>query len=131
MGYDTSMEVKDVKAEEEEPFTLSQEAKMLEKAIAASREEAANEVVTSGRAAEGEWACGACTLLNAADARRCMVCDAMRGGTLPAAAQLAAQPQAGGGDASSQRAGAGHNKSAGKKKAGNVGIAAFLHRSAH
>ena len=98
---------------------------MLEKAIAASREEAAIEVVTSGR--EGEWACGACTLLNAADARRCMVCDAMRGGTLPAAAQLAAQPQAGG-DASSQR-GAGHNKS-GKKKAGNVGIAAFLHRSA-
>ena len=65
----------------------------------------------------------ACTLLNAADARRCKVCDA-RGGMLPAAAQLAAQPQAGGGDASSQRGGAGHNKS-GKKKAGNVGLQPF------
>ena len=106
----------------QEPVTLSQEAKMLEKAIAASREEAAIEVVTSGRESEGEWACGACTLLNAADARRCMVCDAMRGGTLPAAALLAAQPQAGG-DALAQ--GRGHKK----EKAGkNVGIASFLTR---
>ena len=51
------MELKDVKAEEEEPFTLSQEAKMLEKAIAASRAGG----LRGGdecRAAEGEWCAG-------------------------------------------------------------------------
>ena len=82
-------------------------------------EEAAIEVATSGRKSEGEWACGACTLLNAADARRCMVCDAMRGGTLPAAALLAAQPQAGG-DALAQ--GRGH------KKGGGQNVASFFTR---
>ena len=42
----------------------------------------------------GEWACAACTLLNPSDATRCSVCDAIRGGTLPAAAALAAEQQA-------------------------------------
>ena len=43
----------------------------------------------SADADEWAWACGACTLLNAASARRCAVCDAIRGGSLPAAATLA------------------------------------------
>ncbi len=44
-----------------------------------------------------EWACAACTLLNAHADQRCIVCGALRGGTLPAAATLAEQQQSRGG----------------------------------
>ena len=37
------------------------------------------------------WACAACTLENEAVAKRCVVCGALRGGSLPAAATLAQQ----------------------------------------
>ena len=37
------------------------------------------------------WACAACTLINASDATRCVVCDALKGSTLAAAATLALQ----------------------------------------
>ena len=37
------------------------------------------------------WACAACTLVNASDATRCIVCDALKGSTLPSAATLAVQ----------------------------------------
>ena len=36
-----------------------------------------------------EWACAACTLVNAPDATRCLVCDALKGSTLASAATLA------------------------------------------
>ena len=36
-----------------------------------------------------DWACAACTLVNAADATRCVVCDALKGSTLASAATLA------------------------------------------
>lgn len=38
-----------------------------------------------------EWACAACTLVNAPDATRCLVCDALKGSTLASAAILALQ----------------------------------------
>ena len=38
-----------------------------------------------------EWACAACTLVNAPDATRCLVCDALKGSTLASAATLALQ----------------------------------------
>ena len=71
--------------------------------------------------ADEEWACGACTLLNAPDARRCNVCDALRGSSLPAAATLAAQR--GGSNPNRSRANSGSNKSNGK---GQTGIVHFL-----
>ena len=37
------------------------------------------------------WTCAACTLINAPDATRCAVCDALRGSTLASAATLAEQ----------------------------------------
>ena len=113
----------------EEPSTLSQETSMLERAIALSQQEAevvaqaraaqtwatlplgsSNTLATAqppcsdsssvcASAKRGEWACGVCTLLNAADASRCLVCDAMRGGSLPAAGILVAQHGGGGGGA--------------------------------
>ena len=36
-----------------------------------------------------EWACAACTLVNAPDATRCLVCDALKGSSLASAATLA------------------------------------------
>ena len=44
-------------------------------------------------AAAADWACSACTLLNEASANRCVVCDALRGSSLAAAATLAEQEQ--------------------------------------
>lgn len=46
--------------------------------------------------ATDQWACGACTLVNPAENRRCQLCDALKGSSLPAAATLAAQPQVAG-----------------------------------
>lgn len=43
------------------------------------------------------WTCGVCTLLNPSTARRCCVCDAMRGGSVAAATTLAEQQAAIGG----------------------------------
>ena len=72
-----------------------------EAAEAAAEVEAAAAAAEAAKArSEAEWECGACTLLNVASARRCVVCDAIRGGTLPAAATLAAQPHQGGGRSS-------------------------------
>ena len=40
---------------------------------------------------DNRWACAACTLINAHDATRCVVCDALRGCTIASATTLAAQ----------------------------------------
>ena len=65
------------------------EAELVVQAIESSRRDA--EIAQVAAAAAREWACGACTLINSEDASRCVVCDAIRGGSLPAAATLAAQ----------------------------------------
>ena len=98
-----------------------------------------------------EWACGACTLLNAASARRCAVCDAIRGGYLPAASTLAAQQPVGvrgsgssiavsesnrtgaGADSTAaasfgRRSGVGRGLSRGRGGTAQPGIAGFLKR---
>ena len=65
------------------------EAEAIQAAAAPSRASS-----TAASPVKGEpWACSACTLLNEAAARRCILCDAMRGGTLAGASTLAQQQQ--------------------------------------
>ena len=85
------------------------------------------------RAAEPEpWTCGACTLINEADVRRCIVCDCMRGGSLAAAVTLAEQqPQGrGGGRRGGSARGRGRGGTAGLGSSGTgrqqAGIASFM-----
>ena len=93
---------------------------------------------------EAEWACACCTLLNAPSLKRCAVCDAIRGGSLPAASTLSEQyhhqqsPSRGGkgasaasGTATSAVLRAGTNSSKPKPKVAKPppGIAAFLRKS--
>ena len=77
-----------------------------------------------------EWVCQACTLINVPDARRCTVCDAIRGGTLPAAATLAAAA-IGRAGLSGSRVGSGRGRGkpeAGSQTGGQALMARFLLR---
>ena len=73
------------------PGAGEEAAAAAEAAEAAEEDEVVSEAAEAAAEAEAEWACAVCTLLNSPATRRCVMCDAMRGGSLPAAAVLARQ----------------------------------------
>ena len=72
----------------------------------------------------GAWACAACTLLNMADAKRCVLCDALKGSSLAAASTLAQQRQTGRSPRNAEAS------EAGKTEGQRGSLAAFLSQTA-